>query len=398
MKNSSPKLYIEINEYNFVFYVIEDGEDNNFKIILKLEVQNSGIENNRISDYEKILNKIKENILLIEQKLKRSFKETVLIVENFNPTFLNLVGFKKLNGSQILRENITYILNNLKSYVDTVEDKKTLIHIFNSSFILDDKKIENPPVGLFGDFYSHELSFALINLNDFKNLQNIFANCNLKIKKILLKSFVIGADLSDRNKETETFFKIKINAETSKIFYFENDSLKFEQDFKFGNNIILRDISKVTSLKIEIVEKILNEIDLSKEIKQDDLIERKFFEEDNYIKIKKKLIYDIALARIEEILDVILFKNINLKNYRKQKMFVFYEIDEKIKSKNIKDLFKNSFENRDKMALKILDNCTNESLLKTANRIVHFGWKKEAIPTTHTKKTILARFFDLLFN
>ena len=398
MKNSSPKLYIEINEYNFVFYVIEDGEDNNFKIILKLEVQNSGIENNRISDYEKTLNKIKENILLIEQKLKRSFKETVLIVENFNPTFLNLVGFKKLNGSQILRENITYILNNLKSYVDTVEDKKTLIHIFNSSFILDDKKIENPPVGLFGDFYSHELSFALINLNDFKNLQNIFANCNLKIKKILLKSFVIGADLSDRNKETETFFKIKINAETSKIFYFENDSLKFEQDFKFGNNIILRDISKVTSLKIEIVEKILNEIDLSKEIKQDDLIERKFFEEDNYIKIKKKLIYDIALARIEEILDVILFKNINLKNYRKQKMFLFYEIDEKIKSKSIKDLFKNSFENRDKMALKILDNCTNESLLKTANRIVHFGWKKEAIPTTHTKKTILARFFDLLFN
>ena len=60
MKNSFPKLYIEINEYNFVFYVIEDGEDNNFKIILKLEVQNSGIENNRISDYEKTLNKIKK--------------------------------------------------------------------------------------------------------------------------------------------------------------------------------------------------------------------------------------------------------------------------------------------------------------------------------------------------
>ena len=141
MKNSSPKLYIEINEYNFVFYVIEDGEDNNFKIILKLEVQNSGIENNRISDYEKTLNKIKENILLIEQKLKRSFKETVLIVENFNPTFLNLVGFKKLNGSQILRENITYILNNLKSYVDTVEDKKTLIHIFNDVTLLISLKI-----------------------------------------------------------------------------------------------------------------------------------------------------------------------------------------------------------------------------------------------------------------
>ena len=70
-----------------------------------------------------------------------------------------LTGFKKLNGSQILRENITYILNTLKSYVDNAEPKKTIIHIFNSSFNLDNKKIDNLPIGMFGDFYSHELSF-----------------------------------------------------------------------------------------------------------------------------------------------------------------------------------------------------------------------------------------------
>ena len=41
-----------------------------------------------------------------------------------NPKFINLSGFMKLNGSQILRENITYILNILKSYVDRIETKK----------------------------------------------------------------------------------------------------------------------------------------------------------------------------------------------------------------------------------------------------------------------------------
>ena len=101
-----------------------------------------------------------------------------MILENFTPNFLNLSGFKSLNGSQVVRENITYILNVTKSYINSNENKKTIIHIFNSNYNLDYKKIENLPIGLFGDFYSHELSFILINLNDYKNLKNIFDKCN----------------------------------------------------------------------------------------------------------------------------------------------------------------------------------------------------------------------------
>ena len=35
------------------------------------------------------------------------------------------------------------------------------------------------------------------------------------------------------------FIKFKINNNKSKIFYFENNSLKFEQNFKFGFDVIL---------------------------------------------------------------------------------------------------------------------------------------------------------------
>ena len=93
-----------------------------------------------------------------------------------------------MNGSQILRENITYIINNLKSFVNKINSEKTILHIFNSKFLLDKKKIENVPIGLFGDFYAHELSFSLIDENNFKNLKYIFDNCNLKIKKYFLKA------------------------------------------------------------------------------------------------------------------------------------------------------------------------------------------------------------------
>ena len=149
----------------------------NSEKIYKKDISNVGFQNGKVFDFEQSFNFIKENIYTIEQKFNCTFKEIVLILDYFNPTFINITGFKKLNGSQILKENITYILNSLKSHVDINEPQKKL-HIFNSKFNLDKNKIENLPIGLFRDFYSHELSFAMMSLNEYKNLKNIFLNCN----------------------------------------------------------------------------------------------------------------------------------------------------------------------------------------------------------------------------
>ena len=86
----------------------------------------------------------------------------------------------------------------------------------------------------------------------------------MKIKKILIQSFVKGANISDSSKNTDTFFYIHICKNNSKIFFFENNSLKLEQNYKFGLDIIIKDISKVISLDTKTVEKILNRIELKK--------------------------------------------------------------------------------------------------------------------------------------
>ena len=174
MEISSPILFIEINNSKYIFSVGEENTQGDLKIIYKFVEPIQGIEHYRIINLELVSKNIKENVYKIEQKINFIFKETILIINNFNCSFLNLSGFKKLNGSQILKENITFILNSLKSNLDEIEYKKTILHIFNTKFSLDKKQIENLPIGLFGDFYSHELSFSLINNNDLKNLNIIF--------------------------------------------------------------------------------------------------------------------------------------------------------------------------------------------------------------------------------
>ena len=238
MKIEPHNLFIEINNFNFVFVVVERVNENYSKIILEENIPIQGIQDKKITDYNLILKIFKEKIYLLEQNLNLIFKEVIIIIDNFNCSLINFSGFKKLNGTQLLKENLTYILNILKSQINEIENKKTILHIFNSKYLLDKKKVENLPIGLFGNFYSHELSFCVLNNNDYNNLIKIFDNCNLKIKKILFKSFVEGSIISNENTDLNTFFQIKINENNSQIFFFEDDSLKFEQNFNFGLDLI----------------------------------------------------------------------------------------------------------------------------------------------------------------
>ena len=106
----------------------------------------------------------------------------------------------------------------------------------------------------------------LIDNNDYKNLNNILNNCNLKIKKIIAKNFIEGVNLINENKNLNTFFKIQINQTNSHISFFENSSLKFFQEFKFGSNLIIKDISKVIGLNIDEVKNIINSLILFQKI------------------------------------------------------------------------------------------------------------------------------------
>ena len=64
--------------------------------------------------------------------------------------------------------------------------------------------------------------------------------------------------------------------------------------------------------------------------------------------------------------------------------------------RSFKEIFDEVFE-RNGSDLKYLNSFSDEKMLKTANRLVHFGWNREAIPITHSQKSLIARFFEAIF-
>ena len=395
MQQNSPQLFIEISNLEIVFIVGKNNEKYEFELIYSNNIKVNDAREKEIFDFESIYNSVKENIYLIEQKLNFTFKEVTLIIDMPDNFLINFTGFKKLNGSQLTKQNVTFIINSLKSKIDEFENNKKIIHIFNSEYLLDKKKVGNLPIGLFGDFYSHELTFFLIDKNDFKNLENIFSRCNLRIKKLISKSFLNGIHLINGNFNLNTFFKVEINRKTSKLIFFDNQTLKFIQDFKFGTDLIFRDISKITKLNLNVVEKILNNPKFLKNNIKEPFLDKEFFENNNFRKIHKKLIFDIAEARIQEFAEIFLYKNINLKNFLKKKSSIFLGINDYQKIKCFEESFLTYFSNKKGFEVNLIDKLPLEEACDNINSFVQFGWKSEAVPFIPEKKSLIARFFDL---
>ncbi len=396
MESTSPVLFVEIgnDEYKLIVGVIKENGD--FKLIHSKKIKND-IHNNTNFKDNFSLKTLKDNIYTIEQNLNYVFKTVTLVINDLHCSVINLTGFKKLSGSQLSKEDVIYILNTLKSKLLENEKQKKILHIFNSDFFLDKKKFENLPIGLFGNFYSQELSFFLIEDNDYKNFKNTFNDCNLKVNKIISKKFLDGVKTIRNNHNLETFFKIEINKESSEVIFFENSSLKFFQRFEFGANTVISDISKIIALKKETIENILFNSDFSKNLKNE-LIEERFFDNQNFKKIKKKLITDIAQARIQEIAEIILLENINVKNFLKKNPVIFLNINDSSNFKCFESIYKESFSKKSEKEIIIIKNLNIEETYESAYQLVQYGWKKEAVPIVQDKKSLIARFFDLFFN
>ncbi len=400
MQINTPNLFVEINETSYTFAACIYDESHNLKIIERIIVSNKANNNNKFTNISEAQEVIKENVKTIEKKLNCFFEEATIIIDSFDCSSINISGFKKLNSSQVLKENISYILNSLKLTVTENEKGKTILHIFNSKSFLDGNYVQDLPIGLFGDFYSHELSFFLIGNNELKNIKQIFNKNNINVKKVLAKNFIEGAQIINQNNDTETFFQIKIKKNSSSISFFDQSSLKYVEYFNFGTNIIFKDITKVCSIDKKIVEKILlDKFYENKSFKENEFLEDKYFIQGSYRKIRKKLITDIANARIEEVTNIILNKNINIRSFKKENVKIYVIIGDKIISDNFKANFKSFFLQDYNFNCRFINDFEKDkdSIIMRAAHLSIYGWKKEAIPVTQTKNSLIARIFKSLF-
>ena len=399
MKLNEPYLIIELNDNNIIIFVVAFNEDRDFKLLKKIILESEGIQNGRIVNIENISQLLKKNINNIEEALDYFFSNVTIIINPNKVNCLNVSGYKKLNGSQVSNEDITYILNDIKKVILESESNSVLVHLFNSNFSLDSDNLESLPIGLFGEFYNQNMTFFLMNKNFLKNVRSVFNNCGLTIEKIILKPFAQGVNLLSNNNTDKNFTILRLERNRINISLFKNKSFVFTEDFNFGFDLIIKDISKLCSLKINEVENFIKEVEFQNiPINDNDLcMEKKYFYSSPYRKIKYQLILDIISARLEELFEVCYKKNTNIKNL-KNKDKIYVHVDSYEYSKNIQYLVEKNNLTTPECIFNNLTEQTLQSCVIGACELVSKGWEKEAIPIIHKKKSFISGFFSKLFS
>jgi cell division protein FtsA len=399
MKLNKPYLIIDLNDNKIIFFAITFDEKKDFKILKKIAFESSGIQNGRIIDIEIVTQILKKNINIFEEDLDYFFSVSTVIINPNQINCLNVSGYKKLNGSQVSSEDISYILNDIKKIILDSENNYSLVHLFNSNFSLDSDNLENLPIGLFGEFYNQNMTFFLVNKNFLKNLKSVLNNCGLHIEKIILKSFADGVNLLSSSYLDKNFTILRLEKNRINVSLFKNKSFVYTENFNFGFNLIIKDISKLCSLKIEEVEFFFKEVDLKNilENNSESYLDKKYFKISPYRKIKYQLILNIIKSRLEELFEVCYKKNTNLKNLKNNdNIHIFIESSEYFK--NIQFVMEVS--NLASLE-RIYNNNTDSNLLSAvtgACELLGKGWEKEAIPMIQGKKSFISGFFSKLFS
>ena len=400
MKLNEPYLIINLNDDKIIFFIIEYNENKDYKLLKNITVESQGVCNGRITDIELVVRLIKKTINYIEDELNYFFSKVSVVINPNNVICLNINGYKKLNGSQVSKEDITYILNDIKKTVLLNENRHSLIHLFNASFSLDSDNLENLPIGLFGEFYNQNMTFFLVNENIFKNIELVFNGCGLNLDRVILKPFVEGVNYLLKNQDIKNFTSITLEDKRINVSIFRNKSYVYAQDFNFGADLIVKDISKLCSMKIEEVDIFLKEIDLELVIANDvdSNLNKKFFSKSPYRKIKHKLILDIIMARLDELIEICYEKNINVSYFRKNNDAIYLSIEKIQYFKNIYfALKKNQPINLEFVSIKNIEDSALSSL-NGAAELIGRGWEKEAIPVIQSKRSLISSFFSKLFD
>ena len=393
-KLEKKNLFVEINDNNILVAVGEYDDELNFKIVEKEIFSPSGFKNGKVVNLELSGDNLKKTINKIENRSNLFFTDVNIIINQTDFDCVNVSGFKKLNGNQILSEDISYILNDVKSKLIESEKHKTIIHLFNTKYLLDNKAIKNLPIGLYGEFYSHQLTFFMLNDNELKNIKALFNKCNLNINKIILKSFSDGIKVINKDKK-DTFIKIKMNKEDTQLSFFYNSAFCFFQRFNFGSDIILKDISKVCSLDIEDVRNIISKSNF--EITDKNMyIDEKYFNKNKFRKISLNHLIEISSARIEEIANIIFNSNRNLNNLKDTEINLYLNFEDENIFYKFKDIFKNSFNKCNFISDNLIDEDYFGSI-KIFGELISKGWTKEAIPVVNKKRSLISSIFSALF-
>ena len=194
-----------------------------------------------------------------------------------------------------------------KALEDTYFLDKKVIHISPKDFIIDEANGITNPLTMYGNDLEVDFLVTYIGLNQFKNYIECIVSCNVDVNRVVFSSYAAGYAVLNENELQLGAVIVDMGARTTSIGMFSNKSFIYSNVIAFGGDNITEAIARKLSITFEEAEKLkvmhASVLDTSKE--EEILLEIpsiNFENEENYIQVSKRDLFDIVKPYYEEIL------------------------------------------------------------------------------------------------
>ncbi len=391
---------VELGNINVKCVIFKITQENNTEILSTSIVPSEGIHNDVIINISSACSAIRKCVSNAESKINISLKKINILFEQ--PDFLctRFSKHKKIDGAKIYKDDIDFLLKEAKKQLILNDKNQSIIHIFNHNYIVDGKVFLEEPINVYANSLSHEMTFISSPKNNLKNINQVLADCDLDIERLISRTFALGASLLNNEELKFGSIIVDLGFEKISLGLFKNFALIHSITIPLGINHVIKDISKVCSLTLKESENIIKQTDFSFEKNQkifdeDNYLKKDFFMSTNYRKISQTLIVDVIKSRLDEIIKI-LKKNIFIRETSFISGAKFILVGGGSNILNIEDYFLKSLGNNIKSVKK--NSKKDFEACLGAIKIIKDGWETEALPNKSDKNIEKKGFFAKVFN
>ncbi len=401
MSLEDPIGIIELGDANLKCLIFKVDKNNSSKILSSTLTPSDGIKNNVVINLSKATTAIRNAISSAEKKANISLKKINVVLEQ--PDFLctKFSKHKKIDGSQIYRSDIEFLLKEAKKQLVLNDKNQSIIHIFNHSYIVDGKIFIDEPINVFANSLSHEMTFVTTSKNNVKNINQVFNDCDIEIERLMSQTFSLGVKLLSRKELQNGSILINLESKKASIGLFKNLALLHSATIPIGIDHISKDISKVFSLNSEesdFLKKNINFLFESDNLfDENNYLKKEYFIQSKYRKISKDLFFKVVKSRLDEIFEL-LKKHLIVPDFILNSGINFLLTGSGSQLKNMdmycKDFFTFSID-AEKQNKK--NNDLDFEACLGALKIIKDGWETEAIAEIKEKNIEKISFFAKIF-
>ena len=410
MINNDPIGIIELGNVKIKFIIVKNDKDNISEILATSTTNTEGIHNGTITNPKKASDVIRSCISKAEKKAGVSIKKINVVIEQ--PEFLctKLSKNRKINGSKVQKEDISFLLREGKKQVNLNDARQSIIHIFNHNYIVDGKTFIEEPINIYADYLSHEMTFVTMPKNNIKNINQTFIDCDIEVERFISSIFASSIELLNQEDLYKGSILIDFGFEKTSLGLFKNLALVNSLTLPIGVNHLVKDVSKICSLSLEESRNIIKKFNFSISdnnhlFNEENNLKKDFFSSSNFRKISKSLILNIIKTRIDEILELIK-KQIFLSGFSSNIAQNFFFIGGGSHLVSIDKYFSNFFQIEIRKIEKYGKNNNEDNLAENfssclgAFKLIKNGWETEAIPESmdafSQKQGFLGKIFSII--